>query len=742
MTNRPVYFRYAVFAGLVCVGVFVALLTGLFSGAPRPEEIWAAYQAGGEYEALEITYPLDGALFPPEIIAPTFRWKDRNAEVDTWLVWIEFEDKKDGLSFLASKEQWTPSDEQWEGVKHRSRETEARASIVGVNRAAPGKILSAGEITISTSKDEVGAPLFYREVNLPFIDAVKDPRRIRWRFGEISSKTQPPIVLEKLPVCGNCHSFSADGTVLGMDVDYANDRGSYAIAPVAEKIVLDNGNIITWSDYKKDDGRPTFGLLSQVSPCGKCVVSTVKDRSVFVPKPDLEFSQLFFPIHGILAVYYRQSGEFHALPGADDPSFVQSNATWSPDGKTIVFARSKVHPLKTDGNNVLLTEEEAREFLKEGRLFLFDLYRIPFNDGKGGKAEPIEGASSNGMSNFFPKYSPDGKWIVFCKAKSYMLLQPDSELYIMPAGGGEARRMRCNTSRMNSWHSWSPNSKWLVFSSKENGPYTQLWLTHIDQQGRSTAPVLLENFTAKDRAANIPEFVDVELGAIMRISQKFVDDHSLIRAGHGSLHDKDFDDAARSYREALEINPNNAEAYRSLGFALSQLKGFKEAIECLRKSLEIEPKNAYAHTHLGNSLLSLGRIDEGIGHFRTAVEIDPECDEVYYNLATVLTGVGKLDEAIKHFRKTVEINPRHAFAHYNLGLALCEQGKIDEGAGHYRKTLEIKPDHAPTHNNLATALCQLGRFDEGIKHFRKALEIDPTLVDARMNLEHVLRSRD
>ena len=40
------------------------------------------------------------------------------------------------------------------------------------------------------------------------------------------------------------------------------------------------------------------------------------------------------------------------------------------------------------------------------------------------------------MSNFFPKYSPDGKWIVFCKAKSYMLLQPDSELYIIPAEGG------------------------------------------------------------------------------------------------------------------------------------------------------------------------------------------------------------------------------------------------------------------------------------------------------------------
>src|ERR1039457_3656587 len=37
--------------------------------------------------------------------------------------------------------------------------------------------------------------------------------------------------------------------------------------------------------------------------------------------------------------------------------------------------------------------------------------------------------------------------------------------------GGRARRMRCNTSRMNSWHSFSPNGRWLVFSSKSRSPY-------------------------------------------------------------------------------------------------------------------------------------------------------------------------------------------------------------------------------------------------------------------------------
>ena len=107
-----------------------------------------------------------------------------------------------------------------------------------------------------------------------------------------------------------------------------------------------------------------------------------------------------------------------------------------------------------------------RSSSRDGKSFLFDLYRIPFNDGQGGKAEPLAGASNNGRSNYFPKYSPDGKWIVFCQAKSYMLLQPDSELYIIPGRGRRGAAAACNTPRMNSWHSWSPNGQWLVFSSK------------------------------------------------------------------------------------------------------------------------------------------------------------------------------------------------------------------------------------------------------------------------------------
>lgn len=63
----------------------VALLAGC-KGDLRTEEILRHYEEKGNYVALTILYPLDGTLFPPEIVAPTFHWEDRQSKADAWLV--------------------------------------------------------------------------------------------------------------------------------------------------------------------------------------------------------------------------------------------------------------------------------------------------------------------------------------------------------------------------------------------------------------------------------------------------------------------------------------------------------------------------------------------------------------------------------------------------------------------------------------------------------------------------------
>jgi Tol biopolymer transport system component len=548
---------------------------------------------------------------------------------------VSVDGKADSVVATVEAPSWRPSVEQWAIIQRGSVRSNAKVRITGVHADAPSKALSGGAVDIATSSDAVGDPIFYRDVGLPFVEAVKDPSKIRWRFGPVTSAAEPPVVLENLPVCGNCHSFSKDGKTFGMDVDYANDKGSYAVLDVERHMTLAPRNIITWADYRKEDKQLTFGLLSQVSPDGRYAVSTVKDRSVFVPMPDLAYSQLFFPIRGILVTYTRETGTFASLPGADDPRYVQSNPNWSPDGKDIVFARSEAYKLRsTDTGAVILTAAQCREFLQDGKKFLFDLYRVPFNDGKGGTAEPLRGASQNGKSNYFARYSPDGKWIVFCKAGSFMLLQPDSRLFIMPAAGGEAREMRCNRSGMNSWHSWSSNSRWLVFACKVGSPFTRLCLAHVDQDGNDAPPVILDNFTSPTRAANIPEFVHASPDAIDRIEERFIETLSSNRLG-------------LDYRNMLGF----------LGQNLAEEGKFAEAEKSLKELVGLSPKNAMARFNFGVVLTHLNKVAQARDQFDAVVALQPKNPRPYFMLGVLAAKEGKTDEAVALARKALEQDP-------------------------------------------------------------------------------------
>ena len=738
-------YKRAVYVPVVAVVAGLAAILILIRVRPlNPDDLWAAYTKHPESTPIRFIYPRDGTLFPPEIVSPTFRWEDGNAEASTWLIRVEFGNGQPPISCWSRERLRILAVQDWELVKKCSTEKEARVSVLGVKPGRSARIVSAATITLRTSRDEVGAPLFYREVNLPFIDAVTDPSKIRWRFGSISSQP-PPVVLAGLPVCGNCHSFTADGRTLAMDVDYANSKGSYVVTGIKPEMVLATSDIITWDEYKKEDGEQTFGLLSQMSPDGRYVISTVKDKSVFVPMPDLAFSQLFFPIKGILCLYDRQTRSFKALPGADDPAYVQSNPSWSPDGKSILFARAKAYDLKnTKGQGkILLTREECKEFVEDGKPFLFDLYRVPFNDGQGGVAEPVQGASNNGMSNYFGRYSPEGRWLVFCKARSYMLLQRDSELYITPATGGEARKLGGNAGRMNSWHSWSPNGKWLVFSSKAWSDYTQLCLTHIDENGDSSPPVLLAHLTGADRAANIPEFVNARPDAIAKIGEQFLNDYSFVRAGNEFYRHGQADNAIQEYNTALKLNPDNVEAHQRLGFLLYHVKDRpQEGMAHLLKTIELDPHNPRAHYDLGMALLHQQKIDEATAHLMEALRQMPNgLDDQYtpvrlhLTLGEALLLAGRSEEARVHLARAVELDPTNPGGHYRLAQAFAALGQRDPALLCYAKAMKLDPkvDVSPAlHHFLADGYLRKRQFREALSHEERALALAQAQGDAKL----------
>ncbi len=742
-------------------------------------------------EILNIEYPYNGSMFPPEISAPTFRWEDSLSGADMWHISIVFPDGGNPMKFVSDTREWSPSAAAWEEIKKRSTEKEAVVTIVGKRKSLLGRIasrnavLSENTVKISTSADSVGAPIFFRDVVLPFEFAREKMELIKWRLGDISSNERPPVVFENLPLCGNCHSFPLNGSHLAMDIDFGGDKGSYVVAPIEEQMYLSRDKIISWSDYKADEGHKTFGFLAQISPTGKYVAAQIKDRVVSFVRDDLYFSQLFFPVRGIIAIYNNETGNIQSLPGADNfEEYVHANPSWSPDEKYLLVARAPLPEFikKDKTDNLVLTNRQTalvlggEEYLEnpwERRAsFKFNLYRIPFNDGKGGEPEPVPGASHNNKSNYFPKYSPDGKWIVFCQADNYMLLQPDSKLCIMPSDfSAPPRVMNCNMELLNSWHSWSPNSRWIVFSSKKNGPYTDLFLTHVDENGVDAPPVLLEHFSSQDRACNIPEFVNIAQGGIQQIHETFIDYYSYIRKGDNCVSFEKYEEAESAYRHALELKPDSPIGHRNLASLLLMMNRRDEAEKELQIAIELDPKETSNYYNLGLIAIYREDFETAKKQFEAALEIDPKFAPALEGLGLMYTQMGDSEKAKEYYTRAVEMDPALTLASYNLareylaekdyknaekyfrsvltydvdfdayrrlGLIYYLQEEFDKAEAEFLTILKIDSDNFTANLDLGLVYMQKGEYSNAEKYLRKALQINKDVPDAHIMLADAL----
>ena len=669
----------------------------------------------------------------------------------------------------AAAHTWKPDPQTWTAIKTRSANGPATVTITGfTNRGQP---LSRGRVSIETSKDPVGAPIFYRDVPLipsPTVKGVIKPLPsfaiglIAWRLRSVS-ETSSRKLMDGLPTCVNCHSFALDGKTLGIDVDGPqNDKGLYALVPVRKQMSIRNEDVIRWSAFRgtaapavtTGPSAKRFGFMSQVSPDGQYVVTTIEDprgrgvqnmnglargladRFFNAGYQDYTFGQVFYPTRGILAWYSRAAKQLQPLPGADDPRYVQTNATWSPDGKYLVFARAEARDPYLPGQKTAQYANSPDETQIQ-----YDLYRIPFHDGRGGQAERIAGASQNGMSNNFAKVSPDGKWIVFVECHNGLLMRPDSRLFIVPAGGGVARPLESNTARMNSWHSFSPNARWLVFSSKARSPYTQMYLTHLDDNGHATPAILIENATAANRAVNIPDFVNIPPDGMERIDAPATEFYRLFDVASELGDKKQYDAAIAKWNEALTLSPEDAKALSNLGVVLETVGRAPEAMADYRKAIASEPDYPNAYMNLGVALARAGKLDEGIPYLEKAAQLSPWDATVHSNLGAALTASGRMDDAIIECEKALQLGPGDSQAYANLAIALAKARRFDEAIANFEKALALDPDSAQIHANLAGALLEKGRLDDAIPHFEKALVANPDSVQLHFYLGRLLATR-
>jgi hypothetical protein len=461
-------------------------------------------------ELIRITEPMSNTILPLDLASPVFVWEDA-AQRSAWLITLQ-KDEEIILRALLNTQWWIPEENIWERVKASAGPGSFELIIEGIGGWTGRDVLSRGRSSLNFSRDRVEARLMFMQKPLPFLEAKNHPEKTSLLVGHLDSYQPPELLLSNPPICANCHSYSRDGNFMALDTDYRGDKGAFVFTPLDENIKINNSLVFSWNTLApREPAAYHMGLFAQVSPDGRFIAATVNETSVFAMMDDVYFSQLFFPATGQIGIFDTRTKAFTLLPGADREDRVQTAPAWRPDGKALAFSSVPVNPelIQKVVDKVILKESPKQTIheLNQKYPVQFDIYTLPFDQGKGGGAEPLTGASQNGYSNYFPRYSPDGRWIVFTQSPTGLVLQPGSRLVLVPAKGGEARPLSSNQAVMNSWHSWSPNSKWLVFTCKANSPYTELYLTHIDEKGDSSPALRLFRFSSKDLAAMVPEFV-------------------------------------------------------------------------------------------------------------------------------------------------------------------------------------------------------------------------------------------
>jgi len=180
--------------------------------------------------------------------------------------------------------------------------------------------------------------------------------------------------------------------------------------------------------------------------------------------------------------------------------------------------------------------------------------------------------------------------------------------------------------------------------------------------------------------------------------------------------DKPLDEATTSSLEALQ-------AYTE-GDRLAREKGDTDALPLLKRAVELDPNFARAYASLGVRYNNLGQASLAIENVRKAYELRDRVSEreKYYISCTYFTLVtGELEKAIQQYELWIRDYPRDYVAETNLGVNYFTMGQFERAAAVTREALRLEPDSILGYNNLGVAYFSMNRLDEAKSAFDEAL---------------------
>ena len=166
------------------------------------------------------------------------------------------------------------------------------------------------------------------------------------------------------------------------------------------------------------------------------------------------------------------------------------------------------------------------ELLRIRNLALIEDMALDFADGRFAQA-PREIWSDAAQSASFPRVA--GRWMLFTSSAygTFPIWHKEADLMLMNLEDGSCRRVdELNSDDTESYHSWSSNGRWVVFSSRRiDGRYTRLYIAHFDGEGHFGKPFLLPQKTVSHndlrlKSYNIPEFIKGDPGSVQEQTAK------------------------------------------------------------------------------------------------------------------------------------------------------------------------------------------------------------------------------
>lgn len=187
----------------------------------------------------------------------------------------------------------------------------------------------------------------------------------------------------------------------------------------------------------------------------------------------------------------------------ETPQTMETFPCWSPDGKTLYYC-----------------EAPANERVAEERGSVrYRLMALDYADGTFGSPRVVLDDPS--MSISFPRVSGDILLFTSAAFGTFPIWHAEADLYTLNLKTGEVRPAEeLNSPETESYHSFSSNGKWLIFSSRRiDGRYTRLFISHHDGEGNFTKPFLLpqedpRHNTLRLKSYNVPEFVKGEVSSL------------------------------------------------------------------------------------------------------------------------------------------------------------------------------------------------------------------------------------